>query len=46
MNRSVRVYTGPSESTTLGPDDALDGRDILPGFKTPISALFPPRAAS
>jgi Uma2 family endonuclease len=38
--RSVRAYTSPDDSATFGPDDTLDGGDVLPGFAVPVARLF------
>ena len=38
--RMIRVYTAPSQSTTLHEGDALDGGDVLPGFALPLTTLF------
>ena len=39
--RSVRVHEAPRRSILLGPDDTLDGGDVLPGFTLPLRELFP-----
>lgn len=38
--RSARVYTGPDAFQQIGPDDTLDGGDVLPGFALPLQRLF------
>lgn len=41
--RSVDVWTPNSLAAplqTLGPDDALDGGDVLPGFEISLAELF------
>ncbi len=38
--RSVRVFTGPEEETTVGPDGTLDGADVLPGFTLQVADWF------
>jgi Uma2 family endonuclease len=38
--RTVRVYTSPSDSTLLSEEDTLDGGDVLPGFRLPLSRWF------
>lgn len=38
--RSADVYTSPQEKREIGPDGALDGGDILPGFSLPLPDLF------
>ncbi len=35
------VYRLDGSVTELGPDDALDGEDVIPGFSCPLSALRP-----
>lgn len=39
-NRSATVHLSPRQAHTLGPDDALDGGDVLPGFRLPLADLF------
>ena len=43
--RQVYVYDSPTSIRVLGPDDELDGEPVLPGFKCPVSSIFPPAAA-
>jgi Uma2 family endonuclease len=38
--RAVRVYTASDEFTELDSTQALDGRDILPGFSLPLQHWF------
>jgi Uma2 family endonuclease len=38
---SVWVHRSATETTMLGPDDVLDGADVLPGFKCRVGDLFP-----
>ncbi len=38
--QSARVYTSPDAFEEIGPDGALDGRDVLPGFILPLKQLF------
>ena len=38
--RSVQVYRQGGSGTRLGPDDRLDGEDVLPGFRVEVSRLF------
>ncbi|MDP9378662.1 MAG: Uma2 family endonuclease [Chloroflexota bacterium] len=40
LNRTVTVYARDRESLTLTVDDALDGEDVIPGFRMPVRALF------
>jgi hypothetical protein len=39
--RSVTIYRGPEQLQTLENGDTLDGAEILPGFRCPVSALLP-----
>ncbi len=39
--RTVRVHEAPRRSVLLGPEDTLDGGDVLPGFALPLRELFP-----
>ena len=39
-DRSVRVYTSPEDVTRLDESQALDGGDVLPGFRLPIREWF------
>ncbi len=38
--RRVVVCTPPSSVKVLGPNDALEGGDVLPGFRCAVSELF------
>jgi Uma2 family endonuclease len=38
--RTVSAYTSPFEVRILGERDALEGGDVLPGFRYELSALF------
>src|SRR5579863_440261 len=38
--RSATVYTSRTKKTLLGPDDALEGASVLPGFRLPLATLF------
>ena len=42
--REVDVWRLGSDEpvATLGVDDALDGQDSVPGFTSPVAALFAP----
>jgi Uma2 family endonuclease len=40
----VTVYRSPTESTVLTINDELTGGDVVPGWATPVRALFPPVA--
>ncbi len=35
-----RVYRADGSESLLGPNDALDGEDVLPGFRAPLSELW------
>jgi Uma2 family endonuclease len=37
--RTVTVHRPGAEPDILGPDDHLDGGDLLPGFSLPVSRL-------
>lgn len=38
--RRVRVFESPDDVVELGPDDVLDGGEVLPGLRIPVSKLF------
>lgn len=38
--RTARVYRADGSETLLGPDDALGGEDILPGFRCTLADLW------
>lgn len=38
--QSARVYTSPTQFQEIGPDGALEGGDVLPGFVLPLKRLF------
>lgn len=38
--RTARVYRADGSESLLGPDDALDGEDVLPGFRCPLADLW------
>jgi Uma2 family endonuclease len=40
--RTVRVFRSPAKSTLLVENDALEGEDVLPGFRCDVADLFPP----
>ena len=40
VDRTVDVYTSPSDSVTLGIGDVLDGGTVLPGFQLPLADMF------
>jgi Uma2 family endonuclease len=42
--RVVDVYETPTSVRVVGPDDALTGDPILPGFRLPLADLFAPFA--
>lgn len=39
-SRTAVVHTSPKASTKLGPDQSLNGQDVLPGFLLPLAELF------
>ena len=39
-SRTVTVFTSPTESVELGPDETLDGGDVLPGFEVKVADFF------
>lgn len=39
-SRTVRVYTAPDQSTTLGEKETLEGGDVLPGLALPVRQVF------
>ena len=39
-NRTAKVFTAPTADVTLGPEDELDGGDLLPGFHSRVAELF------
>jgi Uma2 family endonuclease len=39
-SQTVRVFTSPTEFTTCGPQDEIDGGDLLPGFHGRVADLF------
>lgn len=38
--QSARVYTSPTQYQVIGPEDAVDGGEVLPGFVLPLKKLF------
>jgi Uma2 family endonuclease len=38
--RQARAYTAPDQPTTLTGQDALDGKDVVPGFRLELPVLF------
>ncbi len=40
LRRRVTVYTADRHARLLVDDDMLDGGDVLPGFKLPVSSIF------
>jgi len=39
-SHTVQVFTAVDRSVTLGEDETLDGGNVLPGFRLPLSQLF------
>ena len=42
--RMIQVYESPTRISILTSADELDGGNVLPGFRTPVAALFPETA--
>lgn len=40
QTRSVSIYRPAADTRELGPDDSLDGGDVLPGFNVRVGDLF------
>lgn len=38
--RTVNVHLPDGTTRTLGPDDVIDGGDVVPGFRLPVRELF------
>lgn len=38
--RSVEVYRADAAVVRLDETDTLDGADVVPGFSTPVAAIF------
>jgi hypothetical protein len=38
--RQGRIYTAPDEFRLMTEREAMDGSDVLPGFRLPLSELF------
>ncbi len=38
--RHVQVFHQGRPALRLGPDDVLDGEDVLPGFSCPVAEIF------
>jgi Uma2 family endonuclease len=43
--RTAAVYTAPDAKTAIPADGAIDGGDVLPGFRLPLAKLFEKFAA-
>ena len=43
--RSLELHHADAAPQTLRGDDLIDGGDVLPGFRLPLSELFPDQAA-
>lgn len=39
-SRTAQVYTAPDQCTAIGPGQALEGGDVVPGFRLPLAELF------
>jgi Uma2 family endonuclease len=44
--RLVIELTPPRQLRILGPEDALEGGEVLPGFRCPLAQIFPPADAA
>lgn len=44
--KSIEVYSSPNEFRTFRVGDALDGGEVLPGFKLAVADVFPPAQES
>ena len=42
-SRTVMVYRGDGSVSRLRESDELSGKDVIPGFRCPVRAIFPPR---
>ena len=42
-SRTVMVYRGDGSVSRLRESDELSGEDVIPGFRCPVRAIFPPR---
>ena len=38
--RRVVLYTPPDHVAVLGPDDFVEGAEVLPGFRCQVASLF------
>jgi Uma2 family endonuclease len=38
--RTARIYTSPTDVTEIDEKGALDGGDVLPGFRLPLKEVF------
>jgi len=38
--RTAEAYTAPDQKTAIPANGALDGGDVLPGFRLPLAKLF------
>ena len=38
--RAARVYRADGSEALLGPNETLDGEDVLPGFRCPLVDLW------
>jgi Uma2 family endonuclease len=43
--RTVHVYRGDGSVSLLREEDELSGEDVVPGFRCPVSAIFPKQTA-
>jgi Uma2 family endonuclease len=40
LRRQARVYRADGSVSHLGPEDTLDGEDVVPGFSLRLETLF------
>lgn len=40
LKRQAQVYRADGSLSTVGPDDVLDGEDVVPGFFLPLAELL------
>ena len=40
VRRTIEVFRSGQSATVLSEQDSLDGMDVVPGFSTPIAAIF------
>jgi hypothetical protein len=40
VRRDARTYRADGTGSTVGPEDELDGEDVLPGFRCPLRDIL------